>query len=269
MIKPNLLSDQVAIVSGAGRGIGRATALVLAQAGAAVILVARSAGEITRVADEIKQLGGRAMAIPTDVSDVAQVDHLLVLTYRAFGHIDILVNNAALVQPLGKVWATSPTAWSKLIAVNLIGPYLCSRAVLPHMLERGSGRIINVSSGAAEMNLIGASAYCASKAALERLSATLAEEVAGTGLKVTTLRPGIVDTAMQALIRETPAQQFPAAGRWLSFKEKGLLRPPHEPAAAILWLASPLAEASSEQLFDFNDPDFFQRVTTDLGLDSP
>src|SRR5262245_35404136 len=100
----NLLENQVAIVTGAGRGIGRATALALAEAGAAVVVVARSESEINGVAHEIRQKGGPVLAIPTDVSDPNQVDHLLILTLRAFNRVDILVNNAALIQPLGNAW---------------------------------------------------------------------------------------------------------------------------------------------------------------------
>ncbi|NJN92930.1 MAG: SDR family oxidoreductase [Anaerolineales bacterium] len=261
----DLLQGQVALVTGASRGIGRATALLLAQAGASVILAARSADEINSLADEIKHYNGKALAIPTDVSDVAQVDYLLVLTLRAFGHIDILVNNAALVQPLGKVWETSPTAWQKLIAVNVIGPYLCARAVLPQMIERGSGCIINVSSALAERNLEGASAYNASKAALERFSGTLAAEVKNTGVVVTTLRPGMVDTPMQAEIRRTPAHIFPKASRWEQAYTEGRLHPPTEPAQAILWLASHFGRDCNGQLVELGDPVFRQRVTTDLG----
>lgn len=267
MMNASLLENQVALVTGAGRGIGRATAVALARAGAAVILAARSGDEITGVADEIKANGGKALAIPTDVSDVRQVDHLLVLALRGFGGIDILVNNAALVQPLGKVWETSPMAWQRLIAINVIGPYLCARAVLPHMLDKGKGRIINVSSGAAEANLPGASAYTASKAALERFSGTLAVEVAGTGVVVTTFRPGIVDTTMQAVIRETPAHLFPRVDRWQAWHSNGQLRPAHEPAQAIVWLASSYAADVNGQLFSIDDESFRQRVTSDLGID--
>lgn len=263
-----LLHGQVAIVTGAGRGIGKATAKALSNAGASVVLAARTEGEILGVAREIKQAGGHALAIPTDVSDSAEVDHLLVLTLRAFGRVDILVNNAALIQPLGKVWEVSPAAWQRLIAVNLIAPFLCVRAVLPHMLERGSGRIINVSSGAAESNLEGASAYTASKAALERFCGTLAAEVDGSGVVVSAFRPGIVDTPMQTEMRQTPAQRFPRVGMWQKWHRENQLRPIDEPALAIVWLASSFAEQSNGQRFSIDDETFRAQIASDLGVDT-
>lgn len=267
MTTPDLLKNKVALITGASRGIGRATALALARAGAAVVLVARSKDEIGSVADEIKHQGGRALAIPTDVSHVSQVDHLLVLTLRAFGGVDILVNNAALIQPLGKVWETSPLAWQKLIAVNVIGPYLCARAVLPHMLEKGAGRIINISSGAADRDITAASAYCASKAALERFASTLAAEVEDAGVAVTVFRPGIVDTPMQANMRNAPDHVFPLASVWQSWYDQAQLRPPEEPAQAIVWLASRFAQETNGQQFSIDDEAFRKRVAADLGVD--
>jgi len=262
-----LLENQVAIVTGASRGVGRGAALALAQAGAAVVLAARSEDQLAGVAHEIKQHGGKALAIPTDVSDMAQVDHLLVLTLRAYGGVDILVNNAGIVQPLGKVWETSPVAWQKLISVNLIGPYLCARVVLPHMLDKGHGRIINISSGAAESNLTGASAYNSSKAALERFSGTLAAEVAGSGVVVSALRPGIVDTAMQAEMRETSEHRFPNVDRWLNWHQTGQLRPIDEPAQAVVWLASHFANNANGQRFSIDDPGFRQQIARDLEIE--
>jgi NAD(P)-dependent dehydrogenase (short-subunit alcohol dehydrogenase family) len=260
-----LLEDRVAIVTGAGRGIGRAAALALAEAGAAVVVVARSESEINGVVHEIRERGGKAVAIPTDVSDINQVDHLLVLTLRAFNGVDILVNNAALIQPMGNAWEVSPIAWQRLIMVNVVGPFLCSRAVLPLMLDRGSGRIINVSSGVAASNLKGTSAYNTSKAALERFSGTLAAELEGKGVVVTTFRPGIVDTPMQAEIRQTPSHLFPRVGDWQSWYEQGQLRPSAEPAQAIVWLASHFSEKANGQLFQMDDETFRQQLATDLG----
>jgi NAD(P)-dependent dehydrogenase (short-subunit alcohol dehydrogenase family) len=265
MMTTKLLNGQVAVVTGAGRGIGRAAALTLAEAGAAVVVVARSGDEITAVADEIKHAGGQTLAIPTDVSDPAQVDHLLVLSLRGFGRIDILVNNAALVQPVGKVWETSPAAWQQLIQVNVVGPYLCSRAVLPHMLDRGSGRIINISSGVAEKNIKGLSAYSVSKAALERFSGVLAIEMASSEVVVAVLRPGVVDTPMQADLRKTPGHLFPRVSAWQDLHLEGQLRPPEEPAQAILWLASHFGRDSNGQILRLDDDQFRQQIATDLG----
>jgi NAD(P)-dependent dehydrogenase (short-subunit alcohol dehydrogenase family) len=262
-----LLDNEVAIVTGAGRGIGKAVALALAQAGAAVVLVARSEGELSATAHQIKETNGRALAIPTDVSDPVQVDHMLVFALRAFGKVDILVNNAAAVTPLGKVWEVSPQAWKQAINVNLFGPYLLARTVLPHMLERGSGRIINVSSGAADSALEGASAYTATKAGLERFSQTLAAEVKGTEIVVTIFRPGIVDTAMQAEIRETPSSRFPQVERWHQWHRTGQLRPPSEPALGVLWLASDFARDANGQLFSFTDEQFRKRLAVDLQVE--
>jgi 3-oxoacyl-[acyl-carrier protein] reductase len=266
MNRANLLKNKVAIVTGAGRGVGRAAALSLAQAGAAVVLAARSTDQITGVADEIKQNGGQALAIATDVSDTAQVDHLLVLTLRAFQHIDILVNNAAVAHPIGKVWETSPRAWQELMAINVTGPYLCARSVLPHMLDRGSGHIINISSGAADSNIEGLSAYNASKAALERFSGVLAEEVNSYGLVVTVLRPGIVDTAMQTEIRQTPVHRLPKVGLWQKWHQQNLLREAGEPADAILWLSSSFANGSNGHIFSIDDELFQQRIAADLAI---
>jgi NAD(P)-dependent dehydrogenase (short-subunit alcohol dehydrogenase family) len=265
-VTTNILENQVAIVTGAGRGIGKAAAFALARAGAAVVLAARSEGEINGVANEIKQAGGRALAIPTDISELAQVDHMLVLTLRAFGKVDILVNNAAVVAPLGNVWELSPRAWQRSIDVNLVGPFLGARVVLPHMLERGSGRIINVSSGVADAHLAGTSAYGAGKAALESFSGILAAEVAGSGVVVTAFRPGIVDTAMQAELRETPTRQSPLAARSREWRQDGQLQSPAEPALAILWLASAFADNANGILFNLNDEDFRRRVMADLGV---
>ncbi|MCB0214530.1 MAG: SDR family oxidoreductase, partial [Anaerolineae bacterium] len=142
-----------------------------------------------------------------------------------------------------------------------------ARAVLPHMIDKGSGRIINISSGAAGRDIIGASAYNASKAALERFASTLAAELQNTNIVVTVLRPGIVNTAMQSNMRNTPERIFPLASVWQSWYDDAQLRPPGEPAQAILWLASPFAHSANGQLFSIDDDDFRQAVASDLGSD--
>ena len=154
MSEVKLLENKVAIITGGGRGVGRATALALAEAGADVVVVARSRRAIEVVAQEVRARGGQALAIPTDVSDPASVDLLVLQTLRASGRIDILINNASVVAPIGMTWEVPPYIWQRNINVNLGGVFLCAHAVLPHMIHQDPlgdvrGKIINVSSGAA------------------------------------------------------------------------------------------------------------------------
>ncbi len=233
-----LLKDKVAIITGAGKGIGKATAKLFAQAGASVVLASRTAADINAVAAEIKAAGGQALAIPTDVTNLANIDHLVILTLRAFRHIDILVNNAAVIQPIGKAWEVDPIAWQQLIHTNLIGPFLCTRAVLPHMLDRGDGHIINVTSGAAYSDIVGWSAYCASKAALDRFTTILAQEVSDTEIVVCGMSPGATDTPMQAEIRNISKTTFPLVDHFRQRFEAGTLTTPEDAARLNLWLTT-------------------------------
>ncbi|MEM7034277.1 MAG: SDR family oxidoreductase [Chloroflexota bacterium] len=266
MNKNSLLENKVAIITGASRGIGRATALLLAEAGASVVLVARSANSIQALADEIKGNGGNALAIPTDVTNQADVDLLITMTMRAFRQVDILINNAGVLHPIGKTWEVSPQAWENLMRINVLGPYFCARAILPHMLERGDGRIINVSSGAAYKNIVGWGAYCASKAALDRFTGVLAEEVSDTNVVVTAFNPGTTDTQMQADIRQTTTQTFPNGDFFRQLHETGKLFKPEEPAQLILWLASEFGEDKNGQIFDFGDPETRDVIAQELAI---
>jgi len=262
----SLLQDQVAIITGASQGIGRATALTFARAGASVVLAARSGDLLQSLAAEIKAMGGQALAIPTDVTRQTDVDHLLTLTLRAFRKIDILVNNAAVLTPIGKTWEVNPNAWRRLIDINVVGPYLCSRVVLPHMLERGGGRIINVSSGAAYSDTIGWNAYCTSKAALNRFSTILAAEVAQTHIAVSAMNPGTTDTPMQAEIRQTPNGTFDRADYFRDLHRQGRLYPPEEPAQLILWLASEFGQDQNGAILNLDNLAVREQIAKDLGL---
>lgn len=191
------LAGKVAIVTGASRGIGKATALGLAREGAAVVVAARSEVERTRIpgtihqtAAEIVGLGGRALPVRVDITDEEGVGELLRQTLAEFGRVDILVNNAAgaYYKPL----VDTPTArWDMVTNVNLRGTFLCCKAVLPHMMAQKSGSIINLSSLASEHGLppVTGIAYCASKAGIERMTTALAAEVKQHNIAVNCVKP--------------------------------------------------------------------------------
>jgi 3-oxoacyl-[acyl-carrier protein] reductase len=184
------LQGRVALVTGGGRGIGRNVALELAGAGMKVAVSARSKDELEVVATEI---GG--IAIRCDVSDRAQVELMVAETEEKLGPIDLLVANAGMAPDEDKAWEMEPADWWRTFEVNVLGVYLCCRAVIPGMLERGGGRIINVASGAAYLPGSSSTSYSASKAAVHRFSETLANQLAGR-IPVFSISPGLVRTSM-------------------------------------------------------------------------
>jgi NAD(P)-dependent dehydrogenase (short-subunit alcohol dehydrogenase family) len=190
------LDGQIALVTGAGRGIGRAIALALTEAGAAVAVCARSQDDVTCVAEEIAGHGGQAVAMRCDVTHRHEVEDMVAGVEAVLGPVDLLVNNAAQAGPVGPIAATDPDEWWQALEVNLRGPLYCARAVLPGMLSRGHGRIVNVSSGAGFAAWPMVSAYSVSKAALYRLSENLAAETREHGVAVFAISPGLVRTAM-------------------------------------------------------------------------
>ena len=185
------LAGQVAVVTGAGRGIGRAIAERFAAEGAAIVLAARTAGDLNVVAKTAE----RALVVPTDVSDDAAVQHLVERAVDAFGRIDLLVT-AAGVASFGPVAEATPRDWDAMLAVNLRAVMTCCRAVLPTMLAQHRGTIINVASIAASRPIPGAAAYTATKAAVVGWSRVLAEELRAGGVRVGVLVPGAVDTPL-------------------------------------------------------------------------
>ncbi|MEP0455398.1 MAG: SDR family NAD(P)-dependent oxidoreductase, partial [Roseibium sp.] len=156
------LNGKAALVTGASRGIGEATARILAKHGAAVVLAARSTSDIERIASEIRAEGGQAEAIACDVSDYKAVADAVALCTQKFGSLDILVNNAGLIDPINRIEDSDPEAWGKVIDVNVKGVYYGLHEALPVMAAQGSGTVINISSGAATGALEGWSHYCSS-----------------------------------------------------------------------------------------------------------
>jgi 3-oxoacyl-[acyl-carrier protein] reductase len=194
------LKGKVALVTGASRGLGEGAARALAEAGAAVMLVARDGALAAGVARDIAGKG-RAEAIACDVSDYAAIEKVVAETKARLGGLDILVNNAGVIEPISEVATSNPKAWANNITINLIGAYNVVRAVLPDMLAKGGGTIVNVSSGAAYRPLEGWSAYCAGKAGLAMLTRSIELETKGKGIRVFGFSPGTIDTEMQVKIR--------------------------------------------------------------------
>jgi 3-oxoacyl-[acyl-carrier protein] reductase len=186
------LEGRVALVTGGGRGIGQAIARELADAGMRVAVAARSAREVEATAEEI---GG--LAVTADVSKQDEVEAMVATVERELGPIDLLVNNAGIGLTGNLPWEEEPEDWWRIFEVNVLGAYLCSRAVLPGMVERGTGRIVNTGSGASYLPMGGApTAYGASKAALGRFGELLAGQVADRGIAVFVISPGLVKTDM-------------------------------------------------------------------------
>ena len=191
----NDLKNKNALITGAGKGIGKAIALALAKEGVNVILVARTQDEIDNVAAKVRSLRVKALAIAADVADINSVNSAVAQALSEFGTIDILINNAGIAA-FGKFLELEPTEWERIIQVNLMGTYYVTRAVLPNMIERQTGDIINISSTAGLAGNALTSAYSASKFAVLGLTDSLMQEVRKHNIRVTALTPSTVATNM-------------------------------------------------------------------------
>jgi 3-oxoacyl-[acyl-carrier protein] reductase len=230
------LSGQVAIVTGAGRGIGRATALALARRGVVVVLVSRTRPEIESVASEAEAVGATALPVVADLGQEDEVAGMVDQALQACGRLDILVNNAGIAMPDRPVVDTSLADWERILRINLTGPFLCAKAVLPTMMRQRSGKIINVASIGGRMGIAGIAAYGAAKAGLLHFTASLAAEVKRFGIDVNAVCPSGTDTRM---LHETGR----ATGR------TNLIRP-EEIANVILFLVSPESSAITGTAID-------------------
>jgi 3-oxoacyl-[acyl-carrier protein] reductase len=223
------LTGKTAVVTGSGRGIGRALALALARDGAHVALVARTRAEIDEAAVEARKAGSEAVAIVADVTDWRQVEMMASQVRRAFPRLDILVNNAGGAAERQPIAETDPRRWVEDVTLNLVSPYLVTRALLPWLIECGGGRIINVGSGMGHRPGAGSSAYRVGKAGLWMLTQCLAEELWMYGIEVNELIPGPVHTTLTAARFASTPPPFAPSER---------VKTPDEVVPLALWLAS-------------------------------
>jgi NAD(P)-dependent dehydrogenase (short-subunit alcohol dehydrogenase family) len=231
-------AERTALVTGAGRGIGRAVAIQLSAGGAEVALLARSVDQLEETAAAVRSHGGSAVVVPADLADPVAVSDAATRLAKELGPIDVLVNNAAVVGPAGPTITTDADAWRRAFAVNVGAPVQLTLRLVPSMLERGWGRVVNVSSGIVDYPeaMVGLNAYAATKAALEAHARSLAAELAGSGVTVNVYRPGSVDTAMQAWFRAQPPDEIGGDlhHHFQTSYEQGMLITPEQSAQALL-----------------------------------
>ena len=247
------LRGKVAVITGASRGIGAATAREFARHGAAVVLAARSAEPIAALAEAIQRDGGRALAGTADVTVYEDVEGLVAAARRTFGRLDILVNNAGVIEPIARLADSDPAAWAEACDINLKGVYHGLRAAIPVMLEGGGGVVVNVSSGAATNALEGWSHYCAGKAGALMLTRAAQLEYGEQGIRVCGMSPGTVRTEMQVRIKASGLNP-------VSRLDPEVHIPPEWPARAIAWLCTSAAAHVKGEDFALRDEANRRRV---------
>ena len=239
------LKDRVALITGASQGIGRATALLFAERGARVVLAARSADKLAAVEAEINQAGGQALAVTLDVADEEQVKSGIKQALEHFGHIDILVNNAAITRDQLQM-RMKRADWEAVLTTNLTGAHLCIQRVLPGMLRQRYGRIINVTSVVAQTGNPGQANYVASKAGLIGLTKALAVEVASRKITVNAIAPGFIISPMTDGLPEKNKQEL------IARIPLGRMGTEREVAYGIAFLASDQASYVTGHVLDLN-----------------
>jgi len=246
------LTGQVALVTGGGRGLGRAFAIALAKAGAHVAVTARSAEPLAETVEMVERAGGRALAIPGDVSAPDAVARVVRTAESQLGMVDILVNNAGAVGPLGYDWEVDLEDWWRTFEINVRGPFLYARAVLSGMVKRQRGRIVNISTGAGFGRLPQMDAYCATKAALTQWTKCLAADIQAHGVTVFAFHPGMVRTSM---LDSLTSPDVPNAVQALfrSLLSQGRDVPIERSAQMLLFLVSGKADALSGRFIRAQD----------------
>ena len=236
-LTPFSLEGKRALVTGGGRGIGRACACALARAGAEVLVVSRTQEQLDEVVAEITSLGGRAQALKGDIGNPEDIQRLVETVYQEWDHLDILVNNAGISPIYKATRKVTLEEWAQILDVNLNGTFHLVRDIGARMLERGSGAVVNLTSVGAERALPLLAPYSASKAALGELTRVLAVEWAGSGVRVNAVAPAYIETAMTAGVHGNQRLQQEIVER----TPMGRFGQPDEVAWAVVFLASEAA----------------------------
>lgn len=224
-------SGKTVLITGASRGIGEASARLFAEAGANLALVARG----DSIEDLAAEIGDQAIALPCDVSDYTALEHAVAQTVAKFGGLDVLINNAGVVEPIAHMMESDPAEWAKVIDTNLNGVYYGMRAAVPHMIKNGGGTVLTISSGAAHNPIEGWSHYCSSKAGVAMLTRMLDVEYRAAGIRAMGLSPGTVATQMQREIKASGINP-------ISKLEWSDHIPPEWPARTLMWMAGPAGD---------------------------
>jgi len=230
----NRAAGKVAIVTGGNAGIGEAVAKRLAEEGGTSVITGRRKAELDRVVGEIETKGGKALAVPGSVTDEAHARDTVERAIRAFGRIDVLINNAGLGDFGKRIHEMDDATWTNVLDVNVNGVFRMTRAVVPQMLKQGRGSIVNISSIASVVGIPTLPAYAASKGALDALTRALAVDYAQDGIRCNVVNPGLIDTPMAAPLMANPEQLAPILAHYL-IKRPGK---PEEVAAMVLYLVS-------------------------------
>ena len=240
---PLPLADRIALVTGASRGIGYATALALAKAGAHIVALARTVGGLEELDDAIKAVGGSATLVPLDLKDYQGIDRLGLALHERFGRLDVMIGNAGILGPLSPLGHVEERAWDEVMAVNVTANWRLIRAMDPLLQRSDAGRVVFISSGVAALALAYWGPYAVSKAALEALARTYAAETQTTNLRINVFTPGPVRTRMRA-------QAMPG-------EDPMTLESPDQVAQRIVEMCLPSMQESGK-LYDFRRGRFLQ-----------
>jgi NAD(P)-dependent dehydrogenase (short-subunit alcohol dehydrogenase family) len=256
------------VITGASTGLGKAMAIQAAKRGANVALLARSADKLKTIADEIKQIGVNALPVPTDVSDESQVVAAFEVIRDEWGAVDVLINNAGVIQPIAPLHEVDAAQLETLLKINVFGSFIATREALKMMRSQKKGGVVNISSGAAYKPYPGWSAYGSSKAALDMMTRIAAVENRDANICIFGIAPGVFESNMQQTIRQTPPDKFPLLQRFIEMHEKGYLADPADVGDLIVQIAINAWADLNGMISDIRDPEL-QKACLERGIKIP